>query len=348
MDIENFLNTIFFRNSVKDILISIGIFLLLLIIFYIFKTLAISKIEKIAKKTTNNVDDILLEPIKKVPFLFYAFISLFLGLKYIDLSINFNKVLNAIFLIFITYEVLLFLQRIFEYIIKNKVKNNKKYNSTAVTGINIIVKIILWSAGLLLVLSNLGVNISAFVASLGIGGIAVAFALQNILSDIFSSFSIYFDKPFEEEDFIIVGEDMGTVKKIGIKSTRITSITGEEIVIPNKNLTSEKIKNYKQMEKRRIVFEIGLTYNTPSERLRKVPKIIEDIIKKENNVEFIFSRFKAFGDFSLIFEGAFYINSSDYNEYVKTQENINFNIKEELEKEKIEMAFPTQTLYIKK
>jgi small-conductance mechanosensitive channel len=345
---ENFLNTIIFENSVKDIFISIGLFVLLLILFYIFKKISVNRIEKISKKTKNNIDDVLIEPIKKIPFIFYFFISLFIASKYLILSEFINKYFNIIIYIYIIYEVILFLSNIFEYTIKNKTKEKRGYNRTAVSGITIIVKIILWSSGLLLVLSNLGINISTFIASLGIGGVAIAFALQSILSDIFSSFSIYFDKPFEEDDFIIIGEDMGTVKKIGIKSTRITSISGEEIIIPNKNLTSEKIKNYKGMEKRRIVFEIGLTYDTDSKKLRKVPKIIEVIIKKEKNIEFVFSRFKSFGDFSLIFETAFYVNSNDFIDYIKIQENINFNIKEELEKEKIEMAFPTQTLYIKK
>jgi small-conductance mechanosensitive channel len=348
MELENFLNIIVFKNSVKDILISIGIFALLLILFYSFKKVSVNRIEKISKKTKNDIDDVLIEPIKKIPFTFYAFIALFLGLKYINLSENFQKILNITLLIFITFEIILFLQHVFEHIIKNKLKKKRGYNRTAVSGITIIVKIILWSSGLLLVLSNLGINISTFIASLGIGGIAIALALQNILSDILSSFSIYFDKPFEEDDFIVIGEDMGTVKKIGIKSTRITSMSGEEIIFPNKNLTSGKIKNYKQMKKRRISFEIGLSYETDSKKLRKVPIILEEIIKNEENAEVIFSRFKSFGDFSLIFEIAYYVNSSDYNEYIKIQENINFNIKEELEKEKIEMAFPTQTLYIKK
>jgi small-conductance mechanosensitive channel len=348
MNMEKFLNTILFNNTIKNIIIALGIFFGVLIIFLVIKKIAIKKIEKNTKKTAKNLENTLLNSIKKINSLFYIFISLFIASKYLILPEFINKYFYIIIYIFIVYEIILFLSNIFEYTIKNKIKNKRGYSRTTVSGINIIVKIILWSSGLLLVLSNLGFNISVFIASLGIGGIAVAFALQNILSDIFSSFSIYFDKPFEEDDFIIIGEDMGTVKKIGIKSTRITSISGEEIIIPNKNLTSEKIKNYKGMKKRRSVFEIGLTYNTDSKKLRKVPKIIEDIVKKEKNTEFIFSRFKTFGNSSLIFETAFYLNSDDFIDYIKVQENINFNIKESLEKEKIEMAFPTQTLYIKK
>ncbi|NCC70294.1 mechanosensitive ion channel family protein [bacterium] len=348
MNIEKFLNTIIFNYSIKNIIISLGIFFGFIIIFYIFKKFIIKKLEKIIKKTKNNLENLLLNPIKEIKPLFYIIISLFFALKYLELPIFINKYFGIFVYIYIVYEIIRFLTNIFEYTIKKKIGEKEEYNKTAISGINIIVKIILWSSGLLLVLSNLGVNISALIASLGIGGIAIAFALQNILSDIFSSFSIYFDKPFEEEDFIIVGEDMGTVKKIGIKSTRITSITGEEIIIPNKNLTAEKVKNYKGMERRRIVFEIGLTYDTSSEKLRKIPNIIENIIKKEKNIEFIFSRFKSFGDFSLVFETAFYVNSKEFIDYAKIQESINFNIKEEFEKEKIEMAFPTQTLYIKK
>jgi small-conductance mechanosensitive channel len=198
------------------------------------------------------------------------------------------------------------------------------------------------------ILSSLGYNISALLAGLGIGGIAVAFALQTILADIFASFSIYFDKPFRVGDYIVVGNDRGTVKHIGIKTTRIKSLEGPELVISNKELTSSRIHNYKKMEKRRISFTIGIVYETPLEKVKKAKEIIENVIKDQKMAELDRVHFARFGDFSLEFEIVYYMLSTDYKDYMDTQEKINLKIKEEFEKEGIEFAYPTQKIYLGK
>ncbi len=230
---------------------------------------------------------------------------------------------------------------------KKKGGSYKKKNTTYLA-LALIAKLILWTTGFLLVLSNLGVNISALIASLGIGGIAIALAVQNVLGDIFSSFSIYLDKPFEIGDYIIVGDHSGTVKKIGLKSTRIEALQGEEIVISNNELTTTRIQNFKTMKKRRIAFQIGLTYDTSSTKLKKVPKLIESIIEKTKNAEFSRAHFHEFGDFALKYEIVYYIHSGEYQDYMDAQEAINLEIHKAFEKEKIDMAFPTQTLHLEK
>lgn len=207
-------------------------------------------------------------------------------------------------------------------------------------------KVSLWGVAVIFILSNLGYNVSTLVAGLGIGGIAIALAVQNVLGDIFSSLSIYFDKPFVVGDFIIVGEDLGVVKKIGIKSTRIQTLQGQELVISNRELTESRINNYKKMERRRIVFGFGIKYETPLKKVKKIPGIVKDIV---NNMELAQAdrvHFKEFGDFSLNFEAVYYLNSSEYNKYMDTQEEINFAIKERFEKEDIEFAYPTQTVFV--
>jgi len=197
-------------------------------------------------------------------------------------------------------------------------------------------------------LSNFGYNISTLIAGLGIGGVAIALALQNILTDIFASFSIYFDKPFQTGDFIIVGNDLGVVKKIGIKTTRLQTLQGEELVISNKELTETRIHNYKKMQKRRIVFNFGLTYDTSSAKLKKVLQILKGIIDKIEIAELDRVHFNKFGDFSLNFEVVYYLASSDYNEYMDTQQAINLAIKEKFEKDGIKFAYPTQTVFVNK
>ncbi|MEM2131509.1 MAG: mechanosensitive ion channel family protein, partial [Candidatus Woesearchaeota archaeon] len=205
-----------------------------------------------------------------------------------------------------------------------------------------------WIIAILTALSNLGVNITSLIAGLGVGGIAVAFALQRILEDIFSSFSIYFDKPFEEGDFITIDNEAGTVEHIGIKSTRIRTLQGEELVISNKEMTTARIHNYKKMSKRRAVFTFGVEYNTDVKKLKKINEIIKNIFDRLEIAELDRSHFKTFGDFSLNYEVVYYINNREIKDYLDTQEKINLMLVEAFKKEKIEFAFPTNTIILKK
>jgi len=204
----------------------------------------------------------------------------------------------------------------------------------------------IWSLILLVVLDNLGVNITGFIAGLGIGGIAVALALQNILSDLFSSLSIILDKPFEVGDFVITGDILGSVEKIGIKTTRIRSISGEQIVLSNSDLLNSRIRNFKRMSERRIVFEFGVTYDTPYEKLKAIPGWVKEIVDAVENARFDRAHFRSFGDSSLDFEIVYYVLIPDFLGFMDAQQNINLALVKKFEKESVEFAFPTQTLHL--
>ena len=207
-----------------------------------------------------------------------------------------------------------------------------------------------------MVLTNLGVEITPLIAGLGVGGIAIALALQVILGDLFNAFVIYFDKPFKEGDFIIIGSDMGVVKDIGIKTTRIQALSGQELVMSNTDLTNSRINNYKKMEKRRVPFSFGVTYDTPAKKLEKIKIIVADIVKacdkkygtKNASINLDRVHFKSFGGSSLDYEVVYYVPTADYNKYMDIQEFINLELVKVFEKEKIEFAFPTRTIYMKK
>jgi small-conductance mechanosensitive channel len=186
------------------------------------------------------------------------------------------------------------------------------------------------------------------VAGLGIGGIAVALAAQAILGDLFSYFVIFFDRPFEIGDFIIIGDFMGSIEHIGIKTTRIRSLGGEQLVFSNTDLTNSRIRNYKRMEKRRVVFKLGIVYQTTTSQVKEVPGIIKTAIENVQDTVFDRAHFATYGDFSLDFEVVYYVLSGDYNKYMDIQQDINFEIKEEFEKRGIEFAYPTQTLFLEK
>ncbi len=238
-------------------------------------------------------------------------------------------------------------QILINYFAGKVVNTNDPSEKSAVDLLTKAAKFALWVIAVLFILSNLNINITSFIAGLGIGGVAIAFALQSILSDLFSSFAIYFDKPFVVGDFINFNDQSGVVEKIGIKTTRLKSLSGEEIVVSNKDLTSSVIKNFKRMKERRVVFTFGVTYKTSTNKLRKIPKIIENIIKEIEMAREDRVHFKELGEFSLNFEVSFYVESSNYLEYMNVRQEINLKITEAFSKEKIEFAFPTRTIYSK-
>ena len=209
-----------------------------------------------------------------------------------------------------------------------------------------LARLMIWAATLLFVFDNLGINITAFVASLGIGGVAIALAAQSVLGDAFSSFAIFMDKPFQVGDFIIVGDLLGTMENVGFKTTRIRSLGGEQLIFSNSDLTSSRIKNYKRMRERRIVFSVGVVYQTPVEKVKAISPMIKRVIDEHQNARFDRAHFKSFGDFALIYEVVFYVLRPDYNTYMDVQQSINFRLMEEFQKAELEFAYPTQQLYV--
>ncbi|HEK1690054.1 TPA: mechanosensitive ion channel family protein [Pseudomonas putida] len=207
-------------------------------------------------------------------------------------------------------------------------------------------RVLLWSVVLLAMLSNLGVNITAFVASLGVGGIAVALAVQNILGDLFASLAIAVDKPFEVGDFIVIGALAGTVEQVGLKTTRIRSLGGEQIVMANASMISSTIQNYKRLQERRIVFEFGLSYDTPTEAVKKAPAIVEEAIKAQEQTRFDRAHLRGFGKEALEFECVYIVKDPGYNLYMDIQQAINFRLLERFSRIGAKFAVPVRAIKV--
>lgn len=210
-----------------------------------------------------------------------------------------------------------------------------------------VVRIAVWSVVLLVMLDNLGVNVTALVAGMGVGGIAVALAAQNILGDLFASLSIVLDKPFVVGDFLVIGDYLGSIEKVGIKTTRMRSLSGEQVIFANNDLLGSRIRNYGRMYQRRVVLSVGVTYQTPADKLARVSGILESAITSQDGARFDRAHFQRFGDFALLYEAVYYVLSSDYNTYMDIQQAINIRIFESFEQEDIEFAYPTKTLFVK-
>jgi len=343
----------FGENTFLDVFVSIGVFLGLLILLKIFQVVILARLKALAKKTKTDFDDVLMEIFRHIRPPFYLLVSLWVAVQFLVLPDLAIKIVKVIFLFTLIYELIQAVDRVVKYLLERYLKNRsdereQKQMDSIVRLVQLLVRIGLWIVGLLLILSNLGVNVTSLVASLGIGGLAIALALQNILSDLFSSFSIFMDKPFAVGDFIVVGKDMGTVEKIGLKTTRLKSMKGEELIISNKELTSARIQNFKRLEKRREAFTLGVVYNTPVDKLSKIPNLIEDIVNKQSLAEFDRCHFSAFADSSLNFDIVYFVATDDYAEFMDVKEKINLEIYKAFAQEGIEFAYPTQTIYLER
>lgn len=220
-------------------------------------------------------------------------------------------------------------------------------HATAVDVLSILAKAMLYTIVTLLILNNAGVNITALVTGLGIGGIAVALALQTVLGDLFASLTIILDKTFVIGDMVRVGDLQGRIEKLGLKATRIRSLQGEQVILPNASLLQQQIRNFGRMDERRGEFVLGLSYPTSMEKLRKIPEWIQTEAAKIEGVRLDFARFRDFGESSLNFEVVFYVTSKEYNAFADARELLGLAVLDRLRREGVDLAFPTRTLQIR-
>ncbi len=350
---NNFLQEIYFSNRVIDYIIALAIFVISLLFIIVLKNLLIKILSSFAQKSTTTIDDHFVEAFQKkirtlLTLLYFG--SFYLGIYQLKLPPLLEKIINISLVALLIFFGVRFLLSIINYFlesywIKKEVDSTK---ITAIKGIETFLKIIIWTIAVIILLDNFGIEVSALVAGLGIGGIAIALAAQNILGDLFSYFIIFFDHPFEIGDFLIIGEYLGTIEHIGIKTTRIRSLGGEELIFSNTDLVNSRLRNYKRMRKRRVLFKFGVIYQTSLEQLKEIPVIVGEIIKQAPGAMLDRVHFASYGDFSLDFEVVYYVNGRDYNKYMDIQQEINFKMKEEFEKRGIEFAYPTQTVFLAK
>lgn len=221
-------------------------------------------------------------------------------------------------------------------------------SATMMSTLTFLARVAVWSLTVLWILENLDAHVSTLVAGLGIGGVAVALAAQNVLGDLFASLAIVLDKPFVLGDFIAVEDFLGAVEHIGVKTTRLHSLSGEQLVFSNSDLLKGRIRNYKRMYERRIQFSFGVEYGTSYEKMTAVPGMIRDAIAAAGSTRFDRAHFKSFGDSALVFEAVYYVLSPDYNLYMDIQQAINLALLKRFAEQGVQFAFPTQTLYVHK
>jgi len=343
------LDQVYFQNSVKQWLYAIGIFIGTFIVLRVVLSIIRGRLKKLSQKTKTDIDDLIVHLLEKVKFFFLFFISIYVASFFLTLPPNLSSIIGKIIIIVFLLQGAIWGNSIIRYWVDRYKKQKMTEDAASVTtftALGFVLQLVLWSVILLLILDNLGVDITTLVAGLGVGGIAIALAVQSILGDLFASLSIVMDKPFVIGDFIIVDNFLGSVEHIGLKTTRLRSLSGEQLVFSNTDLLKSRIRNYKRMYERRVLFAIGVVYQTSLEALKAIPGYIKTIIEKEEQVRFDRAHFKGYGDFSLNFEIVFWVKSPDYNVYMDIQQRINLEIFKKFQEENIEFAYPTQTLFV--
>ena len=346
-----FLNTQVYGNRLDLWLLAIAIAIVTYIALKLIRRFIARRLTSVAKRTRTTVDDLTIDLLKNTRGFFLLALSIYAGSLVLALSGPAGRVISSLVVVALLIQVALWGNRLISYLIKTYTEKRLEEDAataTTVSALGFIGRLVLWSVIVLMALENMGIDITALVAGLGVGGIAVALAVQNILGDLFASLSIVLDKPFVIGDFIIIGDYMGTVEHIGLKTTRIRSLSGEQLVFSNTDLLQSRVRNFKRMYERRVLFTIGVIYQTPYEKLQKIPQIIREIIEKQHPVRFDRAHFKSFGDFSLNYEIVYWVQDPDYNVYMDIQQAINLEIYRRFAEEGIEFAYPTQSIFVEK
>ena len=339
----------FYGNDLKTWLIALGVTLGTLVVLRLIEQVLIVRAQKLAQRTYTVVDDVLVGALRRTKSIFLLIVAVFVGSSWLALPEEVRGILWKTTVVATLLQGAIWIGGALDiWMERYREERVAGEDRTTLNALSFLGRLVLWAIVLLLILDNLGVDVTALVAGLGIGGVAVALAVQNILGDLFGSLSIVLDKPFVLGDFIIVGDLMGAVEHIGIKTTRIRSISGEQLVFSNADLLSSRIRNYGRMQQRRVVFNIGVTYQTPPEKLERIPIIIREAIEAVENTRFDRSHFFSYGDSSLDFETVYFVGSADYNLYMDIQQAINLTINRRFAEESIEFAYPTQTLFVER
>lgn len=336
-------------NEIRRWLIALAVTVGVLIVLRLVEQVLIVRIQRLAKKTQTMADDIVVGSLRKTKLLYLLIVSLFAGSFSLKLDPEVRSIVLQTAIIATLIQGGIWISTGLQIWLEHYRKTEEDgANRTTMNALSFIGRLGLWVIVFLLVIDNLGIDVTALVAGMGIGGIAVALAVQNILGDLFASLSIVLDKPFVNGDFIVVGDLAGSVEHVGIKTTRVRSLSGEQLVFSNSDLLQSRVRNFGRMEQRRVVFSLGVTYQTPADKLERIPSLIQAAVEAQDSVRFDRSHFASYGDFALSFETVYYVESSDYTQHMDVLQAINLRIYRTFEDEGIEFAYPTQTLFVAK
>jgi small-conductance mechanosensitive channel len=338
----------FFNNSTLAWLTALGIAIGVALALYVTKAVVVHHLRRLAERTETRLDDIAVAALDATKPMVLVIMGLYAGSRLLALPPSVHVFATRAAIVTGLIQAAVWgnaaLRGWLAQYYENRATDPGRATSAAAVGF--IARMVLWIVVLLMILDNLGVNITTLVASLGIGGIAVALAVQNILGDLFASLSIVLDKPFVIGDFVIVDKYLGTIEYVGLKTTRIRSLGGEQLIFSNADLLKSRLQNMTRMERRRVVFGVSVTYDTPTHQLRAIPPMLTELVKSQEPITFDRAHFSGIGPSSYNFEVVYWVETPDYNRFMDIQQEIYLQLLDRLAAQGIELAFPTQTLHV--
>jgi small-conductance mechanosensitive channel len=340
-----------YGNSVDRWLASLAVLVAVLLVLRLVKALLHRRATAVAARFPGDWTNGIADLIHATKGWFLLIAAMYTASLVLELPAKAVQVLQSIAIVVLLLQVAVWGNVVLALAISSYMKRRLAADAVSVTTIatlGFVAKLLLWAVVILLALENVGVDVTALIAGLGIGGIAVALAAQNILGDLFASLSIVLDKPFVVGETIVVDEHTGTVEYIGLKTTRLRSLSGEQLIFANSDLLKSRIRNFKRMQERRLLFTIGVTYQTPREKVAAIPQMIREAIEAQQPVRFDRAHFKEFGPSGLIFEVVYFVLAADFLTYANVQQAINLALLERFAREEIEFAYPTQFLYVQR
>lgn len=347
----NMFNTQILGNSVYDWALTLTVFVLLYLLYGLIKQFLLKKLPLLENLPGQEMNRLVQNLLKRTRAYLIFFLLLFLTSLLLTLPSKLHSFLRILAVTSFIIQSAFWGLGLVDYLIQRRIRlesENEKEAATTMAAVNLVSKIAIWSIASLLILENVtGLQMNTLITTLGITGVAVALAVQNILGDLFSSVSIALDKPFAIGDAITVGNFSGNVEYIGLKSTRVRSFSGEQIIFSNSDLLGSRIQNFKRLERRQVVITLGISYDTPNDKLASIPGTLDEIISAHENVTFSRAHLKVLGDYALNFECVYFIDVPDFNFYMDTLHSVNLAIHKRFEEQGIEMPYPTQIVYNK-
>lgn len=344
-----FFRTVIAGNTLTDWGIFLAVATSAVLVLRLIRRFALNRVRAFATRTNTRADDLIAEILAATRSFFIVAVSVAIASSWLRMTPAWSGRLRVAVVICVFAQIGLWGTAATRFLLEQyrvRKLESDRGAATMVGALRFVLVFALWSIVSLLALDNLGVDVTALVAGLGVGGIAIALAVQNILGDLFASLAIILDRPFIVGDFIDVDGKVGTVEQIGLKTTRVRSISGEQLVFANADMLSSQLRNFGRMQERRIVFTLGVTYQTPRAALERIPDLIRESVEADPAVRFDRSHFSGYGDFSLNFETVYFVNTPDYPDYMDAQQRIFLRIHEAFEADGIEFAYPTQTLVL--
>jgi small-conductance mechanosensitive channel len=335
----------YWDNTPLKWLLALGLALGAGIALRVLMAIIVRKLGRLAARSTTKADDIAVGALGATHSAFYVALGIYFGSLVLNAKPSVHDGMSAAMLVALILQAGHWAQTVFQAsALRWAEKRGERDSGTIAAGMTFVARLAIWAIVFLLVLSNLGIEISALIAGLGVGGIAAALALQTLLADVFASLSMYFDRPFDIGDFVTIGEFLGTVEEIGLRTTRLRALSGEQIVYPNGELIKSQIRNYARMSERRILFRFGIEYNLAPEKVEMAARLPREVIESVDGVRFDRCHFATYGDYALEYEVVYYVLSPDYAVYMDRHHAINLGMYRRFRDEGIPFAFPTRTL----